>query len=490
MPAASVFGLSPTAVAVHYKAHAGQAEVSEKLRENFASPTPASIVEVIASRGWGKTLWLVCEVLVPFLERNPTAKVMWVAPTYQTAMSPIDDVFKGSNELTGERYVPEFCPQGRRIWEFKTTQSGPVLQWYNGATVLFRSADSPDSIVSKGFNRIIIDEAALIEEQVFTQQILGTARKAGIKIFMISSPRGKKHWTYRMYCKGQDEKETEYLSFRQPYTKNPYFNETLKKLIKDIPEWIYRQEYLAEFIEDGDSVFRSLDNVFMGAEISFSSNQQEWSLPIEDVEISTPQGKVLRKAHERSFVVGMDIAKAVDYSVIWAMDLETGRLVYYRRLNKMDYRDLLDLVSKVCKQYNQAPLIFDATGVGQGLADMLNNYDIVTHPFIFTNESKNDIINRLILAVEYQEIMMPNITTVRNELSVFTYTMTRTGKISYAAPAGFHDDIVMSLALANWYRKENGIGDTVDVVEDVIGWNTGPEQRRRSCLEEMAEDDD
>jgi len=489
--ATSVFGLPPSDVAVNYAAHAGQLEVSDKIRDNFRSEHPASIIEVIASRGWGKTLWLVCDVLIPYLERNPNAKVMWVAPTYQIAMSPIDDVFRGVDETNNKRYVPDTDEQGRKIWEFKTTQSGPTLIWHNGATVLFRSADSPDSIVSKGFNRIIIDEAALIEERVFTQQILGTARKAGIKIFLISTPRGKKHWTYRIFCKGQDAAETEYLSFQQPYTKNPYFSDTLKRLIKDIPEWIYRQEYQAEFIEDGESVFRGLEGVFFGDEIDFESSQQEWSKPILETEIDTPDGKVKRKPEERRFVVGLDIAKAVDYSVLVAVDAETGELVYYRRLNKTDYRELLEITEEVCKRYNHADLIFDATGVGQGLGDMFSNYDVVAHPFVFTNESKVEIVNRLILSVEYRELQLPNITTIKNELSVFTYTMTRTGKISYNAPAGFHDDIVMALALANWYRKENNVGENVGVLNEINEWNDARDlNRRRSVLDELAEDDD
>ncbi len=488
MQVQSIFGRVPD-LEVNYVEHAGQTEVSEALRDNFVSEFPASIVEIIASRGWGKTLYFVCSVLIPYLDDHPNAKVMWVAPTYSIAMTPIDDVFGGTDELTGRRFVPDHDAQGNRVWEFVTTKAGPILRWYNGATVFFKSADSPDSIVSKGFNLIVIDEAALIQEQVFTQQILGTARKKGIKIFMITSPRGKKHWTYKFFVKGQDDTESEYISFQQPYTKNPYFNDTLKKLIKDIPEWLYRQEYLAEFIEDGDSVFRGLDNIFIGPVIDFESQQQEWSLPITDITLADG---TKRRAAERVFVAGLDFAKSVDYTVLTVMDLETAEVVYYRRLNKEDYRRVLDMASEVCHKYNHCELIFDATGVGAGLSDMLNNYDITSHPFVFTNDSKNELINKLILSVEYNELKLPNITTMRNELSVFTYALTRTGKISYNAPAGFHDDIVISLALANFYRKEQAPVDEVGVIDQVIAMNGGDprDRRHRTLFDDMNEDND
>lgn len=490
MAVASIFGPAPKRVPINYLPHSGQDEVSEALLTNFQSENPASIVEIIASRGWGKTLYMVCELLAPWLNAHPNAKVMWVAPTYQIAMAPIDDVFKGTDELTGERWVPEYDEQGNRIWEFANTASGPLLRWYNGATVNFKSADSPDSIVSRGYNLIIIDEAALIQELVFTQQILGTARKQGIKIFMISSPRGKKHWTYKYYLKGQDPKETQYISFQQPFTKNPHFSPILASLIKDLPDWIYRQEYLAEFIDDGDSVFRGLEDCMLGPEITFPGNQQEWVGEVKDIIEDRLDGtKFVRRKEDRRFIVAMDLAKSVDFTVIYVMDCDVGECVYYKRMNKTDYREVLKQAVEICGRYNSAELIFDATGVGSGLADFLNNYDVIAHPYVFTNDSKAELVNRLALAIEYKEVSIPNIVTVKNELQAFTYTLTRTGKISYNAPAGFHDDIVIAIALANWYRKENNSNDTMGVIDAVIDYNRGP-RGRRTFLEEMEHDND
>lgn len=491
MASASIFGRVPK-VEVNYVPHPGQDEVSEALAANFQSITPASIIEIICGRGWGKTLYMACDILVPFLDQHPGAKVMWVAPTYLVCMSLIEDVFKAINETSGKQYIPKHDGEGNQVWEFVTTKSGSVLKWYNGAEVTFRSADSPDSIVSRGFNLIIIDEACLIaDEKIFTLQILGTARKAGIKIFMISTPRGKKHWTYKYFLKGQDAKETMYLSFTQPFDKNPYYSKVLEQLIKDIPEWVYRQEYMAEFIEDGDSVFRGIEHVLFGNEISFEGQQQEWELPLTDIKVKTLTGEYKREAADRRFVVGLDLAKSIDYTVLWTMDIDTGDLVYYRRLNKMDYRDVLRISTDVCKKFNHAELIFDATGVGAGLADVLNNYDVIAHPYVFTNESKNEIVNKLSLSIQYQEIKIPNIVTVKNELSVFTYTITRTGKISYNAPSGFHDDIVMALALANWYRKENVGSEDIAIVEDIMSINEERAYHRPGSMAEyMHEDND
>lgn len=489
MSVASRFGKIPD-VQVNYVAHPGQEEISSALELNFRSNFPASIIEVICGRGWGKTLWVVCEVLIPYLDTHANASVMWVAPNFQTAMSPVDDVLRGSDEETGERYVPEFDAKGNRVWEFATTRSGPVLKYYNGSTVYFRSADAPDSIVSKGFNLIIIDEAALIPELVFTQSILGTARKKGIKIIMISTPRGKKHFSYKYFLKGQDPSNMDVISFQQPTWKNPFASETQRRLMVDLPPWLQMQEYEAQFIDDGDSVFKNLDGGFYGNEITYPSPQQIWEKPIDDIELTKPDGsKYTRYASDRTFVAALDIAKSVDYSVLTVMDLESGDLVYYKRVNKEDYRNVLKMTEQVCHKFNHCNLIFDATGVGQGIGDMLHNYDIIAHPFVFTNDSKTEIVNKLAIAIEYQQISLPNIKTIRDELSVFTYAITRTGKISYNAPPGFHDDCVMSLAMGNWYRLENQPVDTVGTIDAIIKFNSGSSNRRRSFLEMMEEDD-
>lgn len=483
------FHKTPEKLEMNYVPHLGQMEVIEAINKNFLSEEPAAIIEVIASRGWGKTLFSVMQVLMPYLQFTEDLKVMWVAPTYSTAMSPIDDVFRGVDERTGKRWIPEFDDKGNRVWEFKSTMSGPQLTIWNGSTVSFKSADAPDSIVSRGYNLIIIDEAALIEEHVFTQQILGTARKQGIKIFIISSPRGKKHWTYKYFLKGQDKSNKQYISFQQPYTKNPHFNPVLSKLIKDLPEWLYRQEYLAEFIDDGDSVIRGLEHIIQGMEIDFESTQQEWDTDITDITIKSFQGDTHRRAKERKFIVAMDLAKSVDFTVLMAMDCENGQVVYYKRLNKTDYREILELATQVCKRYNDAELIFDATGVGAGLGDVLENYDVTSVPFVFTNDSKVDIINKLILSIEHREIMIPNIVTIKNELSAYTYTLTRTGKISYNAPSGFHDDIVVTLAMANFYRKDNAGLDEVTSIDNLIDHNSG-RGGRRNFRDEMYDDND
>jgi hypothetical protein len=73
--------------------------------------------------------------------------------------------------------------------------------------------------------------------------------------------------------------------------------------------------------------------------------------------------------------------------------------------------------------------------------------------FNTNSTSKQEIINKLMAACSRKEIGLLNDEVVKEEMKAFTYSLSKTGKITFAASHG-HDDICMSLALA-WHVKSN-----------------------------------
>ncbi len=67
--------------------------------------------------------------------------------------------------------------------------------------------------------------------------------------------------------------------------------------------------------------------------------------------------------------------------------------------------------------------------------------------FKTTATSKPEIINNLINAFASKKLKLPKCDIYKSELEVFTMIMTPTGKPKFEAPAPFHDDIPMSLAI-------------------------------------------
>lgn len=434
---------------MNYIPHSGQKEVREGIMNS-----DADVIIVDGSRGWGKSLFCVCDLVLPTMLSAPNKQIMWVAPSYKICKAPIDDVWNGVDEETNQRYVPDICPEtGFKFWEYKSGDG--EIHLFNQSKLYIRSATNPDSIVAKGYSLIIIDEAALIDKEVFMKQILPTARRQGCKIVLISTPRGK-NWFHDLYLKGQDPANKAYISFKQPWWKRPNYPKVLVELMKDLPEHIRKQEFEAEFLDNSGGTFSNLAAVFQGPEITFESQDQEWIHPeLEDMKLKT------------DFVVAVDLAKMVDYTVITGFCMQTKKMVYYKRMNRKHYKKVLDDIHKVAANLNYADIIYDGTGVGSSFGDFLST-EFNTHSFVFTNQSKNELVNKLIISTEYCSIQMPNLLTVKHEFEVFQFNLTKTGMMSYSAPDGMHDDCVMSIAMANWYIEENGGGTDVQSIDNFL----------------------
>lgn len=453
----------------NFACHAGQDEVIREIQKH----PEADIYTIVASRGFGKTILVNNKIVLPKKIHRPDTQVLWVAPTYKHCAAPIDDVWMGSDEKTGLRFIPQFDDAtGFKFWDFRS--QAMELELANRSITYYRSADNPVSIVSKGYNLIVVDEAAYIDRETFFRYILPTARRLGCKIVLISTPAGK-NWFYEMYMHGQDASKTKYFSIKCPWWKRPDYPVLLREMMKDVPEHVRLQEFEAEFIGDGGAVFKNLPGVFDGLYLQFNSSQQEWRAKVSD-----------QLKDSETFVCSVDLAKNVDFTVITVMSMTTRQVVYYCRMNKTDYKVVLDKVFRISQEFD-ADVIYDATGVGSGLGDFLNN-KLNAHPFVFTNKSKNELVNKLAVACEYGQIKIPNITTIREEFELFTFALSRTGTLSYSAPSGKHDDCVMSIAMANWYCVENaGLTDVeaIDTFLDTVESLNKPQ----SALEKLVGED-
>ena len=116
----------------------------------------------------------------------------------------------------------------------------------------------------------------------------------------------------------------------------------------------------------------------------------------------------------------------------------------------MDWKTQRGIIKSLIASYNNAPIWLDSTGLGNPIYDELVSEGLRVKPYHFTNESKRQLIERLIIAISEQRITYPDDQVLINELNIFQATKTPSGNITYNAPEGYHDDRVISLALAVW----------------------------------------
>ncbi len=188
-------------------------------------------------------------------------------------------------------------------------------------------------------------------------------------------------------------------------------------------------------------------------------------------------------------VIGCDVAKHTDFTVLVAMDAVTGRCFAMERFNQLDWPIQKERIEAFVRRH-RGRLIMDASGVGDPVYDELKQRIADVEAFKFTATSKVALIQRLIVAVEQREVSWPcgkaeigkaesrngdglcseggdSLAEARRrgegdwevltaEMKRYEYVITANGHISYNAPSGYQDDCVIALALANWGRWEAG----------------------------------
>lgn len=102
----------------------------------------------------------------------------------------------------------------------------------------------------------------------------------------------------------------------------------------------------------------------------------------------------------------------------------------------------------MAEKYNHAQIIPDATGVGDPIVERLIRLGLHVIPVRFSNPVKNRLIEDMAMMLEKREVTFPAVPELLHELSVFGVDTTKAGSIRYGAPGGYHDDIVISMALA------------------------------------------
>lgn len=160
------------------------------------------------------------------------------------------------------------------------------------------------------------------------------------------------------------------------------------------------------------------------------------------------------------YIVGGDFARSVDFSVFSVLCVQTKKICHVERMeseNKTSWAYQKQMVFALTTKYNNALFVPDSTGVGDPIVEDLRRMgvnvwmsSVDVAGLKFTNVSKEQIIERLKIAIELKLITIPSLEWYIKEIESFEVTRLPSGNYRYAAPEGKHDDGVFSLALALW----------------------------------------
>lgn len=383
-------------------------------------------VWICAGTKFGKTL-AASAAQINYGLQKPNTKHRWVAPIYSQTRQPIE-------------YFNRILPGAEHR---KSNKSENVIYMPLIDTRFeFWHAQNPSSLEGDGIHSYVFDEAAKQSPDIKSSARTTTTKTKGPMIF-ISYPFGK-NWFYDGCMEAQDhmiwsvknKMPLEKVFLHARTCDNPTIDpRVIENAKRELPWRLFRQFYLAEFIDDG-SVFSNIEDCLITEKFVLVGELQQW---------------FYEGAESKHVVIGADWAKKNDYTVFTAIDLSSGKLIGIMRFHKKPYTEQIRILSFFCKKFASVEIILhDKTGVGEAIDDNMAYINQNYRGIIQTNSLKSELIMKLITGFEQKQIGIPFWTEMLNELRSYEVKVNQIGTSTYGAPDGKHDDIVSSLAFA-WY---------------------------------------
>jgi hypothetical protein len=197
----------------------------------------------------------------------------------------------------------------------------------------------------------------------------------------------------------------------------------IEHLYRTMPDRAFRQEILAEFLEDGGGVFRRVRE-------AATAPRQE------------------RAADGHAYVIGCDWGRSHDYTVYAVVDASTKSLVSIERSTNLEYALQRGRLVALCERFAPGVVLAESNAMGQPIIEALSRDRVPVRPFVTTNASKAAIIDGLALAFERGDIQILDEPWLIAELEAYEQERLPSGLLRSSAPAGMHDDGVMALAMA------------------------------------------
>lgn len=343
-------------------------------------------------------------IIDPALDGKPVA---WFAPTYRMMLDTYRDLEKILYPIVARANASDY-----RL-ELKT--KGAIDMW---------SLDSANTARGHKYARVIVNEAAMVAnlQDAWNDVIRPTLADLQGDAFFLSTPKGVNFFK-QLYGLGQNGGE--YRAWKYTTSANPYILPSeIDAMCATMTARAFQQEILAEFLEGEGSVFRRVREACI---------------------IATPDKPEQHQDH--AFAMGVDWAKQIDFTRLRVACRECKRIVDWDGFNQIDFHFQRDRLKVLADRWNVSTILAESNSIGEPNIEELRRSGLNVNGFETTATSKPPLIESLALALERGEIKLPQ--EDADELEAYEMkTNPNTGRPTYSAPSGAHDDRVIADALA------------------------------------------
>ena len=360
-----------------------------------------AIVE--ASTKSGKTVGCIVWLTEQAMAGTKGTNFWWVAPVYPQA-------------AIAYRRLKAMLPS--RVFTSNETELRITID--NGAVIWFKSAEKPDNLYGEDVYAAVIDEASRVREEAWVAvRSTLTATRGPLRI--IGNVKGRRNWFWRMARSAEkgDSPDMRYtkITWRDAVEAKVLEADEIEDARERIPAAVFQELYEAEASDDQGNPF--------GYE--------------------SIKACVTPLSHKPPVAWGWDLARAQDWTVGTALDIDGNVCRFYRFQHPW-----METTAWIKTETGTVPALVDSRGVGDPVVENLQRDGrgrFEGYPFNpYGDSSKQKLMEGLAVAIQQGEIGYPEGPIVE-ELEAFEYEHTRT-LVRYSAPEGMHDDCVCSLALA------------------------------------------
>jgi hypothetical protein len=295
---------------------------------------------------------------------------------------------------------------------------------------------------------VVLDEVADIKEEAYYEIVRPMLIDTGGPMWAIGTPKGR-NWFWREHSAARDREDSRAWQIptvgcrienmeliREPHPlENPEVPwAEIINAYQRTPQEIFEQEYLAHFKKFGGSVFRNIQ-----------PNLYE------------PNGVVPEDHKGHMVIMSVDWAKHKDWTVVCVGCGDCKKELEMDRFNEIDYTVQRDRVKRLYDKWKPEVTLAEKNAIGEPNIELLWEDGVDVTPWNMTASSKPGLIRSLATALEREDWKFIDDKQATFELEAYEQrTNPNTGRSTYSAPKGAHDDIVIARALMVYAEANMG----------------------------------
>ena len=410
---------------------------------------------IICSRDHGKSVFMHCWVVWNLVFQEPPYQMLYISSNQKQTLVHMREIDRYFNHPALKKFRPS---RGWAIGNIQLTNGNAILERSVGSQI--RGLHPQEIIIDDPLKEFSLSGIQRVTDWFFGDMIPTLHHTSNLR--MIGTP-----FTYTDIF-AQLEDNAAYTvrkypclnSLNEPLWPARWDFDALMQRKAEIGSLKFTREYLCVPISTGTALFNP--------EFVEKCKNKDYVLKLGN-----------RKEKGYRYYVGVDPAISTDgdYNVITVLEVDDDQnktIVHVDRAKNVDFRENIEKIKIIGKIFQPEEILYETNTFAKDFTQELRSVsDLNVRDFNTTRKNKQEIILSLQMNIENEKLNLPygdaasrRVTNmIIEELSMFS--ITASGRFE---GVGAHDDLVMSLALANAASQQRGatfmLLDDMEIFDD------------------------